>query len=362
MYLVDGVGTVDIYGVNPSNGKAVRMELYDVRYSPNFHSNLISHGLMMKGGVLVNFRTNCIETREGKAVYQVYQEQKLTWLTQPKGLQYPTLTPDDLMFATKYSEMKKSAQEPRAKASTHTWHRRLGHIGQQRIAKLAEMTEGITIESNPGKEKQACEACQLADAPKQISRRHIGQKYGVFGRVHFDLVQNQPAYNGHIWLTHFYLDGIKCHFVFTHTRKNECQMAVRKFRALVRNWLKIEIRVFHYNNKRSAGHEVEAMIEAEGCTIEHSPPNLPEMNGPAERSGGLVVRTARALINDTELPHNLWPETVNTAAYILNRTPTKRDNEWFIPWKELMKHAAPDGIRHQTINLSNIRLYGCLTY
>lgn len=287
----------------------------------------------------------------------MYQDQKLTWLTQPKGFQYPKLSPENLILAT-----KKSAQEPRSEGSIHTWHRRLGHVGTERIEKLAEMTEGITIESNPGKKKQVCEACQLADAPKQISRRKIGQAYGVFGRVHFDLVQNQTAHNGHIWLTHFYLDGIRCHFVFTHTKKNECQMAVRKFIALVKNWLKIEIRVFHYDNERSAGNEVESMIEAEGCTIEHSPPGLPEMNGPAERSGGVVVRTARALINDTDLPRHLWPEAVYAAAYILNRVPTKMNNKWMIPWNELLKHAAPDGVKDQVINLSNVRLYGCLVY
>ena len=343
---VDGVGTVVIYGVSPSNA-AVRMELYNTRYSPNFYSNLISNGLMMKGGLLMNFRTNCIESKDGEPIFRIYQDLKLSWLAQPK----------ELVFAT-----KRSAKEPQSEASIYTWHRRLGHIGKERIAQLAEMTEGITIESNPGKELQVCEACQLADTPKQISRRKIGQTYGRFGRVYFDLVQNQLAYNGHIWMTHFYLDGIRCHFVFTHTKKNDCQMVVRKFLALIKNWLKIEIRVFHYDNERSAGHEVETMIEAEGCTIEHSPPGLPEMNGPAERSGGVVVRTARALINDTELPHNLWPEAMYAAAYILNRTPTKITNQWIIPWKELMKHAAPDGIQHQTINLSNIRLYGCLTY
>ncbi|KAJ6003627.1 hypothetical protein N7522_006319 [Penicillium canescens] len=188
--------------------------------------------------------------------------------------------PGEMVFTT-----KRSAQEPKSAASMETWHRRLGHIGPDRITKLSEMTEGVTItESNPV--KQVCEACQLADAPKQISRRKIGQAYGVFGRVHFDLVQNQPAHNGHIWLTHFYLDGIKCHFVFTHTKKNECQMAVRKFIAIAKNWLNINIKVFHYDNERSAGDEVEIMIENEGCIIEHAPPGLPEMNGPAERSGG----------------------------------------------------------------------------
>ncbi|QQK44989.1 Polynucleotidyl transferase, ribonuclease H fold [Penicillium digitatum] len=66
-----------------------------------------------------------------------------------KGFQYPKLSPENLILAT-----KKSAQEPRSEGSIHTWHRRLGHVGTERIEKLAEMTEGITIESNPGKKKQ----------------------------------------------------------------------------------------------------------------------------------------------------------------------------------------------------------------
>ncbi|KAG0160465.1 hypothetical protein PDIDSM_7994 [Penicillium digitatum] len=88
----------------------------------------------MKASLLVNFRSNCIETTEGR-----------------QGFQYPKLSPENLILAT-----KKSAQEPRSEGSIHTWHRRLGHVGTERIEKLAEMTEGITIESNPGKKKQSC--------------------------------------------------------------------------------------------------------------------------------------------------------------------------------------------------------------
>ena len=122
---------------------------------------------------------------------------------------------------------------------------------------------------------------------------------------HFDLVQNQPVYNGYVWITHFYLDGIKCHFVFTYTMKSECQMSVRKFIAIIKNWLGIKIKIFHYDNERLASNKVETIIEDEGYTIEHSPPSLPEMNGPAKRSSGMIVRTARALINDIDLPQNL---------------------------------------------------------
>lgn len=68
---VDGVGTVVIYGISPSN-IVVRMELYNTRYSPNFYSNLISNGLMIKRGLLMNFRTNCIESKDGELIFKIY--------------------------------------------------------------------------------------------------------------------------------------------------------------------------------------------------------------------------------------------------------------------------------------------------
>ena len=72
---VAGIGTVVIYGVNPTTGSAVKMNLFQTRYSPNFHSNLISHGLMMKGGLLMNLRANCIETIDGyRQIYKIYYD------------------------------------------------------------------------------------------------------------------------------------------------------------------------------------------------------------------------------------------------------------------------------------------------
>ncbi|KAG0153443.1 hypothetical protein PDIDSM_5296 [Penicillium digitatum] len=82
-----------------------------------------------------------------------------------KGFQYPKLSPENLILAT-----KKSAQEPRSEGSIHTWHRRLGHVGTERIEKLAEMTEGITIESNPGKKKQSC---HLNNEHRETSQRAL---------------------------------------------------------------------------------------------------------------------------------------------------------------------------------------------
>jgi hypothetical protein len=73
----------------------------------------------------------------------------------------------------------------------------------------------------------------------------------------------------------------------------------------MKNWLGIIVKIFYYNNKRSARNDVKALIEAEGYTIEYSAPGLPEINGPAERSRGMIVRIVRALLNDIDLPRNL---------------------------------------------------------
>ena len=61
-----------IYSISVVYSKAVKINLYNTKYSPNFYSNLISNGLIIKAGLVINFRKNYIETTARKPVYQVY--------------------------------------------------------------------------------------------------------------------------------------------------------------------------------------------------------------------------------------------------------------------------------------------------
>ncbi|KAJ5664584.1 hypothetical protein N7507_005315 [Penicillium longicatenatum] len=64
-------------------------------------------------------------------------------------------------------------------------------------------------------------------------------------------------------------------------------------------------------------------------------PYSPEMNGPGERSGGVLTLQARALIKEGKLLDKLWPEAIAAAIYLLNRTPTRLENgSWIVPWEE----------------------------
>ena len=44
-------------------------------------------------------------------------------------------------------------------------------------------------------------------------------------------------------------------------------------------------------------------------------------NGPAERSLGLIITKVRAMLISTNFPDEMWPEALETAAYLHNKSP-----------------------------------------
>ncbi|CAH9087631.1 unnamed protein product [Cuscuta europaea] len=63
----------------------------------------------------------------------------------------------------------------------------------------------------------------------------------------------------------------------------------------------------------------------EECEIvlQHTMPGTPSMNGVAKKRNCTLKDMIRSMICDTTLPDSLRGETLKTAAYILNRVPTK---------------------------------------
>ena len=52
-------------------------------------------------------------------------------------------------------------------------------------------------------------------------------------------------------------------------------------------------------------------------------PSSPSMNGFAERRNRTLKDMVRSMISHSNFPISLWGEALKTAAYILNRVPTK---------------------------------------
>ena len=97
------------------------------------------------------------------------------------------------------------------------------------------MVDGIVLQKAEQEETSLYNTCYIGRVPKQISRRLVGRTFGRFGRIYFDLIQLPLAYNRHRWISHFYVEGVRFHWIMTHEVKPECQLAINQFVQLARN-------------------------------------------------------------------------------------------------------------------------------
>jgi hypothetical protein len=252
-------------------------------------------------------------------------------------------------------------------ASRQLWHRRLGHINMKRLEVLEKMAAGIKIKpesaESPALTPEKCEVCEKSKTQRQVSRRPAGRTHvhGKFGRLHFDLVHIKDGYNQHQWVSHLYCEGIRLHLAQTHEKKNGCINALIAFIAICRSQFNMDILVLKSDREPTLHSVFHEYCPKAGISVEFSVIGTPEQNGFIERAGGIIITTARALIQESGLPKKLWPEAITAAVYLLNRVPTKMPTgEYIIPWVEAMKQRDPS--IELRPNLANVKLYGCRAY
>ena len=106
------------------------------------------------------------------------------------------------------------------------------------------------------------------------------------------------------------------------------------------------------NGGEYKSNEFNEYCMEKGIYREFTNPYSPRQNGVSERLNRTIIETVRSIIFQAKLPIKFWAEAVNTAVYLRNRSPTvylenKTPYEcWF--------DRKPD--------LSNLRVFGCLSY
>ena len=135
--------------------------------------------------------------------------------------------------------------------------------------------------------------------------------------------------------------------------KSDVLACFKIFTNMVKNSSNSRIKFLHVDNGREyCNHEFKEYLNAQGIQLETTAPYTPEQNGRAERDNRTIVESARSMIYGSNVPKYLWAEAVNTAVYILNRTPsTQTPNS--TPFEMWYK-------RRPT--LEHIKTFGCEAY
>lgn len=185
--------------------------------------------------------------------------------------------------------------------------------------------DGQIIKDTYAPKTANCEVCALSKGKRLISRRqrHYMSVPSPFGDISIDLVEFKQGWNGDIFMFHAYDADTHVNFVWTLPSKTQ-ENVVNALRELVTFTASInrQITAIASDNDRSYGLLFQSYLKSHSITWRPAAPHTPAQD-PAERSGGLLITMARCLAIQGNLPENLWPELVNTAAYLLNRCPVK---------------------------------------
>ena len=351
---VIGRGTVRLTGADPITKQERVITLSDACYAPGFYVNLVSYAKLKDKGGKWNESGGYIQDHDAIPIVSLQ-------LWRNVGLQVF----DELgeAISNTANAVRSSTKPLNETATAELWHRRLGHPQLKTVQQVAKLVDGVTISDNH--EAQAiCETCQTGRANRQVSRRPRGRVFGRFGRVYFDLIQLPNAYNRHRQISHFYIEGVRFHWVITYKFKPECQLAIYQFVDLARNWWNLPIKAFNYDNETSVGRAAEYGLTKDGIVVYHSPLGHLEMNGHAERAGGAIILRIRMLMLEGKLPKELQPEAAMAAVWLLNRTPTYLADEkrQIVLQSDVTKQFTAAGDAVLRINLSNVRLYRSLAY
>ena len=98
--------------------------------------------------------------------------------------------------------------------------------------------------------------------------------------------------------------------------------------------------------------EFSKFCEEKGIVHEVTALYTPQHNGLAERRNRMLVDMIRCMLKGKGLPNGYWGEAVTTAAYILNRCPTKRLR--FVTPEEAWSGVKP--------HVQHLKIFGSICY
>ena len=93
---------------------------------------------------------------------------------------------------------------------------------------------------------------------------------------------------------------------------------------LAKNYYYILIFYIYLDGESALSYTFDNLYSINSIIIERTPPYTKELNGKIKYTRKEISIKSRYIIINTNLPYNLWLETIITAVYILNRTPLFR--------------------------------------
>lgn len=351
---IKGYGDVDLFLTTPTGYKKLRLR--DVAFVPELATNVVSLHQLEKTGIWwdMSQRPSVLRERDGRVlalVQRAYNQYVLE-------LQ---LESEEEILATYYVRrhlVNSWTKRHPPSANAMRWHLRLGHPGPVATEELLRYTEGVRVR---GIKTYECDACAMGKMKRQI--RRLARDLSVYKpgeKVAVDFHDYPKDAEGFKALCLFTdrVSGFMWDYYLQSRSEASITAVFDRFLRMMQIQLKTSIRAVECDNEITRiKPDIKDFLEAKGIKVEPAPPRTQDLNGAAERSGGVVKDKARTMALSANLPMDLWREVCMAAVYLLNRTPRWRV-DWRTPYEVL--YSTPQVTRRP--DLRNLRVYGCKAY
>lgn len=235
-------------------------------------------------------------------------------------------------------------------SSRDLWHHRMGHPSSKVLLVLTSIGG---FSNNLGVLEQSCGVCLRAKQTRDTFSLSINKAVDSFDLVHCDLwgPYREPSTNGSRYFLTL-VDDFSCAvWTILLLEKSEAPNALKTFCAFVTRQFQKQIKMIRSDN----GSEFLCLwkfFAEEGIVHQTSCVETLQQNRRVERKHRHILNVARALLFQGDLPKKYWGESVLTATYLINRTPTVVLNNK-TPY-ELLYGSPP--------SYDNLRVFGTLFY
>ena len=178
--------------------------------------------------------------------------------------------------------------------------------------------------------------------------------------IHSDVWGPSKVQNisGTRWFVSFVDDHTRLTWIFLMKEKSEVGTLFQHFNSMIQTQFQTKIQVLKTDNAKEYFNTIlgkyllnHGIIHISSCV------DTPQQNGVVERKNRHLLEVARSLMFSTNVPKHFWGEAVLTAAYLINRMPS-RVLKFQTPYQTLLKSFPNTKI------LSNLdpKVFGCSVF
>ncbi|KAL4297238.1 hypothetical protein GQ457_12G012730 [Hibiscus cannabinus] len=176
----------------------------------------------------------------------------------------------------------------------------------------------------------------------------------LLGLIHSDVCgpMNTHARGGYQYFIMFTDDFSRYGYIYLMRHKSEALEKFKEFKNEVQNQHGKSIKALRSDRGGEyLSQDFDELLKERGIVSQLTPPGTPQWNGVSEKRNRTLLDMVRSMMSHTDLPTSFWGYALETAAFTLNRVPSKSVQK--------KPHEMWTGRRP---NMSFMKIWGCKAY